>query len=607
MKQRILAIIFCLISALSFSQKNTDEQLALQFFNNKEYDKAIVYYEKLYSDRNSSAYYQYYFKCLLYTKEYKKAEKIAKRQLKFSPESVFLYLDIADVYKAQGDEKKAEEQYDKAIKELPNDYTQINALANAFRSNKLYDRAIETYKKGRKFNEGIYPFYYEVAEVYRDKGDTRGMINEYLDALDFRDTELTNVQNNLQNSLGYDDEKGGFNNPVLKQELQKRIQSNPEKTIFSEFLIFILLQQKDFDAAFAQSKAIDKRKKEDGYRMMELGKICVSNENYEVAEKCFEYIISKGQSNYYYNQAYIEAANAQFDKIVKQRNYTPQDLTDLESKLQVTIKQFDGSLITVPLIRKLAVLSAFYLNKSAEAIDMLQKAIEMPGIDKHAQAECKLDLGDIVLVAGDIWEASLLYSQVDKAFKYDVIGQEAKFRNAKLAYYSGDFKWAKAQLDVLKGATSKLIANDAMDLSLVIGDAINIDTNEVPLQMFSSADLLIIRNKTDEAMARLDSINILFDNHSLADDIYFKKGTIYTKQGKYKEAIDAFQRVVDNYGEEIFGDDALFRIADIYQYNLKDLEKAKTLYQDLLVKYPGSVFTVEARKRFRKLRGDSIN
>ncbi len=201
----------------------------------------------------------------------------------------------------------------------------------------------------------------------------------------------------------------------------------------------------------------------------------------------------------------------------------------------------------------------------------------------------------------------MLYSQVEKAYKYDPVGQEAKFRNAKLSYYNGDFKWAKAQLDVLKGATSKLISNDAMDLSLLIGDAINVDTNVVPLQMFSSADLLIIQNKIDPALARLDSINILFDNHSLADDIYYKKGVIFLKQNKLKEAQEAFQRVVDAYGEEIFGDDALFKIAEIYQYNLNDVEKAKTTYQEMLTKYPARVYTVEARKRFRKLRGDLIN
>ena len=279
----------------------------------------------------------------------------------------------------------------------------------------------------------------------------------------------------------------------------------------------------------------------------------------------------------------------------------------MELKLNTTIAEFGINQLTVPLLRKLANLYAYYLNDLPKATELLTQAVELPGIDKFVQAECKLDLGDVTLITGNIWDASLLYSQVEKAFKYDPVGQEAKFRNAKLSYYNGDFKWAKAQLDVLKGATSKLIANDAMDLSLLIGDAINVDTNEVPLQMFASADLLIIQNKIPQALARMDSINIVFDNHSLADDIYYKKGTIFLKQNKLKEALEAFQRVVDTYGEEIFGDDAMFKIAEIYQYNLNDAEKAKASYQDMLTKYPASVYTVEARKRFRKLRGDLIN
>ena len=604
--RKLLIIIFTIIVSGLFAQKNTDEQLALQFFNNKEYDKAIIYYEKLY-EKNSFSFYTNYFKCLLYTKEYKKAEKIAKKQIKNIPQYVHIYLDLSDVYKAEGEEKKAIEQYEKAIKELPDDYNIISLLAHSFRNNKLYDYAIQTYNKAAKFNNAMYPYFYEKADIYNEKGDVRAMINEYLDALEYRETELVNVQNNLQNSLGYDEEKGGFNNPILKQELQKRIQTDPEKIIFSEFLIFILTQQKDFDAAFTQSKALDKRQKEDGYRLMELGKVCVSNENYDAAAKCFDYVIAKGKENLYYDQAYIEVAQSQYEKIVRTKNYTPQELTILESKLKNVVQDFGIGQMTIPILRKLASLQAYYLNNTNDAISLLNKAIALPGLDKTSLAECKLDLGDVLLVTGDIWEASLLYSQVEKAFKYDAVGQEAKFRNAKLAFYAGDFKWSKAQLDVLKGATSKLIANDAMDLSLVIGDAINIDTNVVPLQMYSSADLLIIQNKTTEALARLDSINILFDNHSLADDIYFKKGIIFAKQGKYKEALEAYQRVVDNYGDEIFGDDALFKIAEIYQFDIKDLEKAKSIYQEFLTKYPGSVYTVEARKRFRKLRGDSVN
>jgi tetratricopeptide (TPR) repeat protein len=601
----ILAL-FVTTNKLTAQPTSTNDQLALQYYNNKEYDKAIVYYEKLY-DKNPYSYYEYYLTCLLKTDDKKKAEKIIKKQIKLLPESVSLYVDLGELYKLDNDLKKCEEQYQKAIKELPNDYNQIASLANAFKTVKQYDYAIQTFLKGAKYNNNSYPYFYEKAEIYKEKGDLKAMINEYLDALDFRESELVSVQNNLQNSLGYDDEKGGFNNPVLKQELQKRIQSNPSKTIYSEFLIFIQMQQKDFDGAFAQSKALDKRNKEDGFRLMELGKVCVTNEAYDVAEKCYNYVLDKGKDNYNYNQAYIESSNAQYDKIVKQRTYTKEDLVQLKTKLKTTITDFGVNQLTVPLMRKLANLEAYYLNDLAAAIDILSEASTAPGIEKMLQAECKLDLGDVTLITGNIWDASLLYSQVEKAYKYDPVGQEAKFRNAKLSYYNGDFNWSKAQLDVLKGATSKLIANDAMDLSLVIGDAINIDTNVVPLQMFSSADLLIIQNKMAEAIARLDSINIVFEEHSLADDIYYKKGIIFTKQGKTKEAIEAFQRVVDAYGEEIFGDDALFKIAEIYHYTLNDTAKAKDIYQEMLTKYPASVYTIEARKRFRKLRGDTIN
>lgn len=599
-------ILLLFISVSAFCQKNTDEQLATQFFQNKEYDKASIYFEKLY-DRNSEMYYTPYFKCLLATANLKKAEKIAKHQLKQFPTDLFYYVDLGQVYKADSNLLKAKEQYAKAIKELGQDISQTLDLGKAFLAIKEFDYAIEAYKKGRRYNAAVYPFFYEMADAYKAKGDIRAMINEYLDAISFKETELQTVQMQLQNSLGYDDEKGGFNNPVLKQELQKRIQQHPDKVIYSDFLVYILIQQKDFEGAFTYSKVLDKRLKEEGYRVMDLGKLCVLNEDYETAQQCYDYVIAKGASNFNYAQACIESANAQFEKISRQKNYTQVDLLEVEQKLKNTIKQFGYNQLSVSVIHKLAVLQGFYLNKSQEAIDMLNEVINIPGIDKASASELKLDLGDLLLITGNVWEASLSYSQVEKAYKYEPIGQEAKFRNAKIAFYTGDFKWAKAQLDVLKGATSKLISNDAMDLSLVISDAIGIDTNEVPLQMFASADLLLLQHKNTEGIQRMDSINILFDNNSLADDIYFKKAQVFTQEAKYKEALEAYQRVVDAYGDKIYGDDALFKMAEIYQYNLKDIEKAKTLYQDFLTKYPGSVYTVDARKRFRKLRGDVVN
>ena len=604
--RKLHLIILLLFGVPVLAQKSTDEQLADQFFQSKDYTKAIIYYENLY-DKTPATYYAPYFKCLLAVKDLKKAEKIAKRQLKASPTQLSYYVDLGQVYKADSNLSKAKDQYVKAIKELSPDISKTLELGKAFINIKEYGYAIETYKKGRRNNIHVYPFFNELADVYKALGDIRSMINEYLDEIGYKETNLQDVEMQLQNNLGYDDEKGGLNNPILKEEIQRRIQQYPDKIVFYDFLINILIQQKDFEGAFVHSKALDKRMKEEGYRVMNLGKLCVLNEDFETAQKCYDYVISLGKNNYNYSQACVESANAQFEKITKQRNYTQADLTDVEQKLKTTITQFGYNQLSVSMVHKLAVLQGFHLNKVQEAIDMLNEVIITPGIDKASVAELRLDLGDLLLINNEVWDASLLYSQVEKAYKYEPIGQEAKFRNAKIAFYTGDFKWAKAQLDVLKGATSKLIANDAMDLSLVISDAIGIDTNVVPLQMFASADLLLLQHKTTEGLQRMDSINILFDNHSLADDIYYKKAQVFVQQGKYKEALEAYLRVVDAYGEEIYGDDALFKMAEIYQFNLKDIEKAKTLYQEMLTKYPGSIYTVEARKRFRKLRGDVVN
>lgn len=597
-----------LLAGASFGQQKpgNDEQLALQYYEQKDYEKAAVYFDKLY-DKNPDAYYTYYYRTLMALKDYSKAEKITKKQIKRNDTAPYLYVSLGKVYRLQGDAKKEDEQYQKAIKELVPEQNAIFALAHAFEEEQLYDYAIEVYKKGRKAFADTYPFYYEIADLYKKKGDLKAMINEYLDAIEFRDSELYTAQGNLQNSLGYDDKTGGFNNPLLKQELQKRIQQHPDKIALSEFLIFIQTQQKDFEGAYVQSKALDKRQMGDGFRLMELAKLCIANEDYSTAEKCYDYVLARGKNGMYHDAAFIESINTQYLKLTAQASPAPQEIDALMAKMDEAIRQYGVTTMTLPIIKKQALVKAYYQNKSQEAIALLQSTIDNYGFDNKTLADIKLDLGDMNLLTGNIWDASLLYSQVEKDFKYEPIGQEAKFRNAKLSYYAGDFKWAKAQADILKGATSKVIANDALDLSLVISDAIGIDTNEVPLSMFSSADLLILQHQYDRALARLDSINLIFSTHTLGDDIYYKKAEIFKKLGRYAEAAKMLQNVVEFFPDGIYGDDALFKQAELYERFLGDNEKAKALYQELLTKYPGSIYVVDARKRYRALRGDIVN
>jgi tetratricopeptide (TPR) repeat protein len=602
----LLLLAFIGMCPVLHAQKIKDgDRLAMQFFEKGQYAEANTFFADLF-DRQPEAWYPYYFKSLMGAKDYSKAEKITRKLLKQNHLNVYLYVNIGKVYKAQGDLKKEKDAYERAIRELEPIQPHIENLANAFKDDQLYNYAIDVYNKGRRANPD-YPYFYERAEVYKLTSDYVHMISEYLDALEFRDSEINTVQAQLQNSLGYDDEKGGINNPLLRQELQRRIQKHPEKEILAEFLIFILKQQRDFEGAFVQCRSLDKRLREDGRRVLDLARVCKSNSQWNISTRCYQYVIDKGVNYPFFDIAALEILDVEYLALTTAPQLDHLALTALETKLDKARGNYEQNAQTPLILKDLAMLRAYYLDKKSDAIQLLVDAIATPGIDNKQQAEYKLLLGDIYLVDGEIWDASLLYSQVEKAFKFEAIGNDAKFRNAKLSFYAGDFAWAKTQADVLKGSTTKLIANDALDLSLIITDALGVDTNDAPLKMFASAELLVLQHRYSEAVARMDSINLLFNTHTLGDDINFRKAEIFIREGKFAQAAEMYQNIIEFYPEDLYGDDAQFKLAELYQDRMNDLEKAKKAYEELLVKYPGSIYTVESRKRFRQLRGDSLN
>jgi tetratricopeptide (TPR) repeat protein len=605
--KKIFSLLFILFFCLSSNAQReaTQEKLAIQYLEQKEFEKANVYLDLLY-DGAPDRWYSDYYRSLLNTKSYDVAEKIVKKHIRGHRHDVYLYVHLGHVYSLKGEEKKAEDAYDKALKELVPMQPYLQQLSQVFLEYKMYERALAVYEKARKAN-GSYPFYYERAEIFKAKGDLTAMIGEYLDALEYRESDLPTVQSQLQNNLGYDDKDGGMKNPALKQELQKRIVKSPGKVVLVEFLIFIQKQQRDFEGAFVQSRALDKRLKEEGQRIYELAKLCVDNQQWATARRCYEYLLDKGPNSVYFDIATIEGLNVDYLALTQSSQPAAGELAALESKLIAAYNKYRNLTLSHQLLKNLVNLQAYYLLKSNEAISLLEEFISQPALDIHVRADFKLLLGDLYLVHGAIWDASLLYSQVEKDFKYETIGQDAKFRNARLSYYAGDFTWAKTQCDVLKGATSKLIANDALDLSLMITDAIGVDTNAAPLAMFASAELLVIQHRYNEAIARMDSINLVFPSHTLGDDINYKKADIFISLGRFAEAEAMYKSILEYYPLELYGDDAQFKLAALYENNLNDKEKAGRAYEDVLVKYPGSIYTVEARKRFRQLRGDTIN
>jgi tetratricopeptide (TPR) repeat protein len=587
-----------------FAQSGQDRALADQYLNNAEYEKAAQLYERLMNNDPFGTYPQY-LRCLLAMKDYDGAEKLVKKIIKKQPDFPSYYVDLGFVYFSKGEEDKSKQQYEKAIKMLKPDQGQITALANTFMMRQELDYSLRTYEEGKRLMRGVYSFNFETAEIYYQKGDYQKMTEEYLDAVTENPMLQQNVLNTLQARVGYDPDNS--RNDYLRTALLRRIQKSPDQIQFSEMLIWLFIQQKDFESALIQSKALDKRLKEEGGRVFSIGTMAASNLNYDAALKAYQYIIDKGPSNINYIPARMEFLNTLNKKVTESNNYSTADLQTLQKDYISTLNELGRTARTATLIRGLAHLQAFYLDQPDSAINELEEAISFPGISKTIQADCKLELGDIYLFEGNVWDSDLLFKQVEKDFKNDPLAQEAKFRAARLDYFRGDFDWAQAQLDVLKSATSQLIANDALSLSLLISDNMGLDSTTDALSLYSQADLLAYRNKPDAAMTLLDSLLKTYPTHSLVDDAWFKQAKIMDAKRNWKAEDSLYQKILAFDSASVIADDALFLRAQLFENKLNNKDTAMQLYQDLLVKYPGSLYVVEARKRYRTLRGDIVN
>ncbi len=600
----ILVFVSLLFAIPSFGQSPQDRQLADQYLNNSEYEKAAQLYERLMGMDPFGTYPQY-LRCLLAMKNYDDSEKLVKKIIKKQPDFPSYFVDLGFVYISKGETEKGKQQYEKAIKSLKPDQGQIVSLANAFQYRQELDFALQTYEEGKKLMRGIYSFNFEMAEVYYQKGDYEKMTDEYLDAVTDNPMLQQNVLNTLQSRVGFDPDN--TRNDYLRTALLRRIQKNPDQIQFSEMLIWLFIQQKDFDSALIQSKALDKRLKEDGSRIFSLGSMAVSNLNYDAALKAYQYIVEKGPSNVNYVTARMEYLNTLNKKITESNTYTKADLATLQKDYETTLTELGRSAKTASLIRGLAHLQAFYLDMPDTAISELENAIGFPGISKTVQADCKLELGDIYLFSGNVWDSDLLFKQVEKDFKSDPLAQEAKFRAARLDYFRGDFEWAQAQLDVLKSATTQLIANDALSLALLISDNMGLDSTTDALSLYSQADLLYYRNKPDDAMILLDSLLKTYPGHTLIDDSWYKQAQIMDLKRNWTAEDSLYRLILEKDSSSVIADDALWKRAQLFEIKLSDKAKAMELYQDLLTKYPGSLYVVEARKRYRSLRGDIVN
>lgn len=595
-----LLIAILLLGIPAHAQENNEVQLANEYYGQGDYTKARKLYDELSKDyRNIALIHNNYFFLLIESQDFSEANKYIKRLIKKFPDNLYYRLDYGLLLLASDGEDRASDYFDNIISDIKFDTYLTSITADYFVNKKLTQYAIKTFQESRKALKSPYSFSLEMANIYRIMNSKDLMVEEYLNYVSQNPSNLNYVKNTLQSLLAKPDELES-----LEKLLYDKIQQNPESEIYGELLIWVNLQQKNFYGAFVQARAIDRRLQSQGSRTLNIGLIALDNDDYNNAIKIFTYLIKTypGSHNYILSKMYLIRS---YEKRV--RNTFPIDEREIRNLIN-DYNQFIAELgitrNTLEALRNKALLHAFYLDEKDSAISILQKIIETPRASLDIKAQSKLDLGDIYLLIGQPWESTLLYSQVEKSNKDENLGYTAKLKNAKLSYYKGDFQLAQEHLDILKEATTREIANDAMSLSLLIKDNTALDTADLAMRRYSEIELLLFQNKTAEATAAIDSMMKEYVYHSLTDELIWLKSDIETKLGHFDESIELLNKIIDNHGSDILGDDAFFKKADIIDRQLNNKEEAMDLYRTFLTKYPGSVFVAEARKRFRELRGD---
>ena len=587
---------------LSFGAFAQEAELGMEYMKAGEYEKAKSIFQKLAKNKETAkVIHKSYLQTLIKLKEFDEAEKFVKKQIKNSDGNAKYITDYARLLEMADKKEEAQKQYTIAMDKVKTDDTAMMELVNEFSQNQQFDLAVQTIEKSREDNKSPDRFAVQLAKLYRIQGKIPQMIEEYLKFGLLTDNREM-VQSILQDELK--DEK---EIEQLEKTLYADVQKYPDQAYYSEVLIWHLIQKKEFYKAFVQARALDRRYRKEGIQVTDLGFLAQQNKDYVNSGKIFEYLVKEYPRSQNYPLWRRMLINAKEEVIKSVYPINTADIRLLITEYSKMLEELGTNQKTLEAVRSKGLLYAFYLNEKDTAIVVLENAIKLANGDQQFIDRCKLDLGDVYLLKSEPWEATLIYSQVEKSEKDSPLGYDAKLRNARLAYFRGDFELSKEVLDILKQATTREIANDAMELSLLIMENTGADSTEKAMKAYSNVELLLFQHRNDEAIASLNAMEKTFKGDPLEDEIIYLRAMTYLKQGDTEKGVKDLETIIQKFPIELKGDDATYNLAKTFQEKLNQPAKAMKLYQELLTKYPGSIYGADARKRFRNLRGDTIN
>ena len=593
--QKIFLIIL-IVFGLNFGLAQNNEALADSYYKRGEFKKALVIYENLNIEKPYS--YKFIYKLIethQQLEQLDEAENILVQRLE-KRRNPTLIVELGYNYQLKDSLDKANKYYEEAITYIDKKPNYIYSIAKKFEDHSLLEQAIRVYDKGKLLTPDK-DYSVQLARIYGDQGNIEKMFANYVEYIAYKPNYLNNIKRAISDFIS--ENSANENNTYLRRLLLKKIQQEPN-SYWYEMLSWLYVQEKAYNKSFVQEKALYKRNPESLDRIIELAVTARNDNDDETSKDIFNYIIETTQDASTALTAY------QYILEIDTENASAKELKRIDETYNNLFDEFGKSELTLPLQLAYGEFLAFHQKDSESATAFLRKSLKL-NISEFQEAKVKLLLADILVLQEKFNEALIFYSQIQVNLKNSTISQEARFKVAKTSYYKGDFDWAESQLKILKSSTSQLIANDALDLKLLISDNKYEDSTQTALKYFAKADLLDFQNKTDEAISLLDKILLEHKGESITDQAFYQQAKLYEKKKQYSKAEANYLEIIKDYGDDILADDAHYYLAELYSTHLAKPEEAKLLYEKIIFEHEDSIYFIEARKKFRMLRGDTIN
>lgn len=575
-----------------------DDFLAKQYFSDGAFDKAVVFYEKLVAaNPGRSDYAENLVNCYQQLQSYDKAVDFLKSRINTGTAYPSVYIDLGYTYLLMGQASESDAWYRKALEAIDANPNVGYGIGFKFQRYTLLDYALTAYRRSMELNPDL-DFSFQIAQIYGEQGRITEMFDAYMDLMATRPTAKQNVMRALEAFIDADPQ--AENNQLLRRVLLGRAQRSPDP-VWNELLSWLMVLQGQYDAAFSQEKAIFRRVPEASLdRIIELGRMAEEEGQLGAADQAYAFVISESRDS-------VSRLNARLHRIDIDLRLRPgKAVPDARKAYEDLLASYGYATETIQLQVAYANFLAFQDNQPERAIDVLKKSLELP-LSDYSQGYLKLNLGDILVFDERFNEALILFSQVQKTLKNDVMGQQARYKVAQASFYKGDFEWALTQLKVLRNSTSQLIANDAMQLSLIISDNSLEDSTQTALRKYARADLLAYQKKDAEAIAALEEILTQHKGEAIEDEALLMHARLLEARGDFTGALLSYRKIVEFYGSDILADDAHFALAELYRTRLGEPEKAMEHYLEILYQFQDSYYFPQARKQFRALRGDPVN